>query len=129
MAVKFLSEEWLSAVEEALNANGAFKEAISDVDLSLQFRVTEVPEGEDVDYSLSFENGQAAVAGGELDGADATVTNDYETAKGISTGDLNTQMAFMTGKLKVSGNMGKLMMNQGAINKIPEALSGLDIEY
>lgn len=129
MAVKFLTEDWLSAVQDTLNADDAFKEAISGVDLSLQFKVTEVPGEEDIDYSLSFENGRAAVAGGELDGADATITNDYETAMGISKGDLNTQMAFMTGKLKVSGNMGKVMMNQGAINKIPDALTGLDIEY
>jgi putative sterol carrier protein len=129
LAVKFLTEEWMSAVQGALNGDEAFKEAISNVDLSLQFKVTEVPGEDDVDYSLSFENGQAAVSGGELDGADATITNDYETAIGISKGDLNTQMAFMTGKLKVAGNMGKVMMNQGAINKITDALAGLDIEY
>ena len=63
------------------------------------------------------------------DGPDVTVTNTYETAVGISTGELNTQMAFMTGKLKVAGNMAALMRHQAVINQFATALSSLDVEY
>jgi putative sterol carrier protein len=38
-------------------------------------------------------------------------------------------MAFMTGKLKVTGDMAKLMLNQHVINAFAPALSGLDVEY
>ena len=60
---------------------------------------------------------------------DATITNDYETAMAISKGELNTQMAFMTGKLKVSGNMAKLMMNQPMLTQFANAAAALDVEY
>jgi hypothetical protein len=35
----------------------------------------------------------------------------------------------MTGKLKVSGNLAKLMMHQGAIQQWGAAVSELDVEY
>lgn len=129
MAVKFLTEEWMSAIQEAMNTDADLGQAIADVELSMQFTVTEAPEGTTPDYSITLAGGEATVTPGEMDGADVAITNDFETAVGISKGDTNTQMAFMTGKLKVSGNMGKLMMNQAALNKISSALAGLDIEY
>ena len=66
---------------------------------------------------------------GTLEGADVTVKQTYDTATAISKGDLNTQSAFMTGKLKVSGNLAKLMMHQGAIQQWGAAVSELDVEY
>lgn len=129
LAVKFLTEDWITAVQEAMNSDADFAQAISEVDLSMQFKVTDAPDGASPDYSIAFAGGNATVALGELEGADVSITNDYETAVGISKGDLNTQTAFMTGKLKVAGNMGKLMMNQGPLNKIGSILADLDIEY
>lgn len=127
--MKFLTDDWMSAVQEALNNDADFGQAIASVDLSMQFNVTDAPEGATADYSIAFVDGTATVASGELEGADVSITNDYETAVGVSKGEMNTQMAFMTGKLKVAGNMGKLMMNQGPLNKIGTILAGLDIEY
>ncbi|THH35973.1 SCP2 sterol-binding domain-containing protein [Aliishimia ponticola] len=41
--------------------------------------------------------------------ADVTLTADVETFQGMMTGDVNPTSAFMTGKLKVDGDMGKAM--------------------
>ena len=125
---KFLSEEWASEVTTALNNHQGFKNAIGDADLSIQFSTTEAPDGE-VDYFLQAGGGNATMAIGTLEGADVTVKQAYDTAKAISTGELNTQTAFMTGKLKVSGNLAKLMMHQGAIQQWSSAVSELDVEY
>jgi putative sterol carrier protein len=57
------------------------------------------------------------------------VNQGYDTATAISKGELNTQSAFMTGKLKVSGNLAKLMMHQGAIQQWGSAVSDLEVEY
>ena len=35
----------------------------------------------------------------------------------------------MTGKLKVMGNMAKLMMNQAMLTQFADAASGVDVEY
>ncbi len=125
---QFLSEQFMTEATAALNADPAFTGSIGNVDLAIQFTVTDAPDGPVV-YGLSIADGNAALATGELAGADLEVTNDYETAVGISKGELNTQMAFMTGKLKVSGDMAKLMLNQNVINAFAPALSGLDVEY
>ncbi len=128
MAVKFLSEEWAQAVTEALNSHDGFKSAIGNADLSLQFNVTEGPEG-DISYYLKASGGQAEVALGTLENPDVTVGQTYDTAAAISRGELNTQTAFMTGKLKVSGNLAKLMMHQSAIQQWGNAVEGIDVEY
>jgi putative sterol carrier protein len=125
---KFLSEEWASQVTAALNSHQGFKNAIGDADLSIQFGTTEAPDG-DVDYYLQAGGGNATMAIGTLEGADVTVKQSYDTAKAISTGELNTQTAFMTGKLKVYGNLAKLMMHQNAIQQWSSAVSELDVEY
>ena len=43
------------------------------------------------------------------DEADVTLTADAETFQGIMDGDTNPTSAFMTGKLKVDGDMGMAM--------------------
>ena len=129
MGVKCLSEEWMAAMGEAANGDDGFKTAAASGDLKLQFTVTEMPEGDDVNYTLTLEGGAVNLAPGEDESVDATITNDYETATAISKGDLNTQMAFMTGKLKVGGNMAKVMMSQGQINAFAKAVSGVEVDY
>jgi putative sterol carrier protein len=124
----FLSEQHMKSATEALNADPSFKEAMSNVDLGLQFTVTGGPGG-DTDYFLRVVDDTAALELGELPDADASVTSDYESASAISQGDLNVQMAFMTGKIKVGGNMAKVMMHQGLINEFARVSSGLDLEY
>ncbi len=125
---KFLSDEYMTAATEALAAHAGFTNAIADVDLDLQFFVTEAPDG-DLEYHVTIKDGAATIASGTSESPDVTVTNTYETAVGISKGELNTQMAFMTGKLKVAGNMAALMRHQGVINQFAAALSDLDVEY
>ena len=125
---QFLSEDHMVLGTDALNADSGFQSAMANVDLGLQFVVTDGPDG-NVDYYLQVGDGSADLALGELDGADASVTSDYETSAAISKGEMNVQMAFMTGKIKVGGNMAKIMMNQGLLNEFARVQSGLDIAY
>ena len=124
----FLSEDHFSAANEGLSSDPGFQNAIANVDLSVQFHVSGAPEGE-VTYYLKVADGTTDTALGPLDDADVTVSSDYETSQATSNGELNVQMAFMTGKIKVGGNMAKIMMHQGVLNEYARVLSGLDIEY
>ena len=125
---KFLSDEWAADVTAALNSHEGFKNAIGDAELGIQFITSDAPEGE-VSYYLKTSGGNATLALGTLEGADVTVSQSYDTAAAISKGELNTQSAFMTGKLKVSGNLAKLMMHQSAIQQWGAAVADLDVEY
>ncbi|MGI9609210.1 MAG: SCP2 sterol-binding domain-containing protein [Acidimicrobiia bacterium] len=128
MSVKFLSEDWLNASSETLAGDADYQAATSTTDLTLQFVVTDAPDG-DVEYNVTMANGSTAFAPGTLEGADATIRNNYETAMAVSKGDLNTQAAFISGKLKVEGNLAKIMMNQSALTALAEALKDMEIEY
>ena len=125
---QFLSEEWVDDVTTALNDHQGFKNAIGDADLGIQFMTDDGPEGP-VSYYLSASGGDAVMSLGELESPDVTVKQSYDTASAISKGELNTQTAFMTGKLKVSGNLAKLMMHQTAIQQWANAVRDLDISY
>ncbi len=124
----FLSEEHMTTGTGALNADAGFQGATSGVDLALQFEVTDAPTGP-IDYYLAVGDGVATLALGTLDDADASVASDYETASAIAKGELNVQMAFMTGKIKVGGNMAKVMMYQGLINEFARVSSTLDLDF
>lgn len=125
---KFLTEEWAEDVTTALNNHEGFKNAIGAADLGIQFSTEGGPDG-DVDYFLRASGGSTNVAVGTLDDPDVTVKQTYDTAVAISKGELNTQTAFMTGKLKVSGNLAKLMMHQSAVQQWAAAVTDLDVDY
>lgn len=124
----FLSEEHMTTGTEALNADAGFQGAMTGVDLNLQFEVTDTPAGP-IAYYISVGDGAATLALGTLEDADASVASDYETAAAIAKGELNVQMAFMTGKIKVGGNMAKVMMYQSLINEFARVTSTLDLEF
>ncbi|HSM01236.1 MAG TPA: SCP2 sterol-binding domain-containing protein [Acidimicrobiia bacterium] len=126
---KFLTTDWLQELNETVNAHEGFTKAIANVDLTLQFEVPDAPEGTESRYFFKIEDGTLEAAPGDAESPDATISNSYETAAAVSKGELNTQMAFMSNKLKVSGNMAKIMMNQGMFNAFADAASGVDVEY
>ena len=128
MAVKFLSEEWASTMTEKLNGSEEFKKAAAGQTVKLQQVVSDAPDGE-VKYYFVLDGGNVDVGLGEVADADATITQNYETATAITKSELNAQNAFMQGKLKISGNMMKLMQLQGVFNAMPKAVDDVEVEY
>ena len=125
----FLSTDWLTDLTNTLNGHAGFKSAIANVDLTLQFAVSDAPAGTEGRYYIDIADGKALAAPGDAEEPDATITNIYETAVALSKGELNTQMAFMTGKIKVTGNMAKLMMNQAMLTQFAAAAAGMKVDY
>lgn len=128
MSIKFLSPDWATTVQDALNSDPGFRGAIGNADLGLQFHVTDTPDG-DVAYYLKSTGGETELSLGEVENADVTLGQTYDTAAAIAKGDMNAQAAFMTGKLKVSGNLAKLMMHQSAISQWQNATKNIEVEY
>src|SRR3954465_2889516 len=77
--------------------------------------ITDVPFGDGtIDAHMDTSSGEMEMDTGHIEGADVTVTLDYGTAKAIFV-DGNPQagmQAFMSGKIKVQGDMTKLMAMQ-----------------
>ncbi len=127
MGVKFLTDEWAKATTDALAASDAFKQAAGSTSVKLNNVVT-TPDGEKK-YYFKVENGQAEIGLGELPDAEATLTQDYDTAVALGKQEMNGTAAYMSGKLKITGDMMKLMQAQGMFNVVPEAVKGIDTEY
>ena len=125
---KFLSEEWSNQAIAALNASDDVKSATKDVDLAIQQVVTGANGGE-AKYWVKISDGNAEGGLGDAPSADVTIMQDYETAVAITKGELNAQAAFMQGKLKVTGNMGKLLQHQTAMQALFPVLGRLVTEY
>jgi putative sterol carrier protein len=102
---KWLTQEWLdetcSMAESQPERPGA--------SARMQYVITGGPDG-DVKYYWVLENGKLLESNlGELSDADFTMTQTYEDAKRIQQGELDANAAFMQGRIKVAGNMAKLM--------------------
>jgi putative sterol carrier protein len=128
VGVKFLSEEWVAAVQDALNLSEQFKNAAGSQNAKVQ-QVVNSDEGEKK-YWFKLEGGQASLGLGDSpEPVDATITQDYATAEALAKNELTGTAAYMSGKLRVSGDLMKLMQLQGALGQMPAALKDLDVEY
>lgn len=128
MAVKFLSPEWLSEVTTALESHQGFQDAVQGIEMGIQFNVMDAPFG-DTGYHLVITPQAVTIALGVREDLDITITQDYETASSIMRGDLNVQAAFITGKIKVSGNLAKLMVHRSGVEQWLEAVSHIEVDY
>src|SRR5687768_9783484 len=105
----FLSDEWLDAVQKLAAEAGSAGMMPDSVELNMV--VTGGPEG---DRELHVANG--SFASGLLDNAPTKLTVPYEVAKSMFIkGDQAAAMqAFMSGQIKVEGDMTKLMAMQSS---------------
>jgi putative sterol carrier protein len=127
VSVKFLSQEWAEAVKTALNADDAFRQAATGKKAVVQQVIT-TTEGS-TNYWIRIEDGTIDMGLGDTEAPDSTITESYETAVALAQNQLSPVTAFMTGKVKIGGNMGLLLGLQGALVRLPVAMSALDVDY
>ena len=90
-------KEFFESLAPRLNADPS---RLAGLNAVYQFRI-----GEET-YSVSMKDGKAAVAEGPAPDAHCTVTMAEPDFLDLLSGKLNGQIAFLTGKLKVGGDMG-----------------------
>jgi putative sterol carrier protein len=102
---KYLTQEWLDLQRELAQE---FPER-PGATARMQYVVTGAPEG-DVKYFTVIDNGKIVENTlGSDDQAEFTLTTTYDDSVKILKGELDANAAFMQGRMKVTGNMGKLM--------------------
>jgi putative sterol carrier protein len=69
-------------------------------------------------YVVRIADGQCTTAEGEVANPDATLISSQSTYQAVAEGRLNAATAFMTGKLKVKGNMQLLMRFQQIFHQL-----------
>ncbi len=117
MSHPFLSDAWMEAAQ-AIRAKYEGQTPKITSAIKINQVVTDVPFGSgEVKSYIDTSTGEMKMELGELPDAEATVTTDWATARAIfALGDQAAAMqAFMGGKIKVAGDMMKMMALQTAV--------------
>ena len=117
MTYPFLSTTWMDAAK-AIRAKYAGQAPKITAIIRINQVITDVPFGDGtINSYMDTSSGEMEVELGALENPDATVTTDWATARAIF--GLNDQaaamQAFMGGKIKVAGDMMKMMAMQTSI--------------
>jgi hypothetical protein len=116
----FLSPEWMSAAKEIREKYADQASQVTTV-IRMNQVITDVPpdvHGEPVLRTyLDTSNGTAELELGELENPDLTLTTDYHTARTlfVEQDQAAGMQAFMAGKIKIQGDMMKMMQMQTAM--------------
>ena len=116
MPYEFLTDEWIAEAKRLTDEAGeranppAHVIRMNQVITGAPFK----PDGEDILVHMDTSGGKVELDLGHLENPDLTVTVDFDTAKAIFV-EQNQQagmQAFMAGKIKVQGDMTKMMAMQ-----------------
>ena len=103
---KYMTEEWLDEARKLAEGQPERPGASA----KMQYVLTDAPGGGDLKYYWVLENGRLLESKlGELPDVDFTMTLSYDDSVKVQQGELDANAAFMQGRMKVTGNMGKLM--------------------
>ena len=73
-------------------------------------------------------DGSVSAALGDADNAEVTISQSYDTAAKVNSGELDGK-AFTQGKVKIKGKMMKMMQLRGPLAELQKALDTIETEY
>ena len=124
----FLSDAWFDAADKIIKEHAPEPSPATNLVMNL-----EVASGDDtILFHMGARDGATLFGKGPVDGADLTMSTDLDTAREVFvSGNQQAGMqAFMAGKVRVQGDMTKLMMAQaggggGTSPALTEALQSI----
>jgi putative sterol carrier protein len=128
MPVKYLSPEWIDAYNATVAADESVRAAMKGKNAVIQMLIAEGPDGE-IHYWLRIGDGSVSAALGDADNAEVTISQSYDTAAKVNSGELDGQKAFTQGKVKIKGKMMKMMQLRGPLAELQKALDTIETEY
>ncbi|MEQ1703004.1 MAG: SCP2 sterol-binding domain-containing protein [Ilumatobacteraceae bacterium] len=114
MSHPFLSDEWMAAAK-AIREKYADQAAKVTTSIRMNQVITDVPFGDGtVNLFMDTSSGDVVMEAGSLETPDLTMTTDWDTARKIfvEQDQAAGMQAFMSGKIKVTGDMMKMMAMQ-----------------
>jgi putative sterol carrier protein len=124
--VRYLSLAWLRELSREVAESETLQELARDHRIGVTQVVTDGPEG-DVTYHLQVGDGELGFGAGPASSEDLRMEQDWATAVAVATGELNAQEAFVTGRIRISGDPQALMDAQpvfGALDSVFTTVRG-----
>ncbi len=123
MSYPFLSDQWIQAVRDIRHK---YADSVPTIEILIRINVvtTKVPFGDGtVSAYIDTSSGALDMELGSLDDADLTITTEYEIARAVFVEQDPTasMQAFMSGRIKVEGDITRLMAMQTALPPSDEA--------
>jgi hypothetical protein len=135
---RFLSPAWLAELDAAVRDHPRLGELTADVRIVIEQRVTGAPDpdgsgrapdgadpADDVVYHVVLDHGSASVAEGPAADPTVTFTQDVAVARSIATGEESAQRAFMSGQLRLGGDLQLLTAHQGVLSELGDVFASV----
>lgn len=100
-------------------------ERLGELDLVMEQRIVDGDEMVAC-YHLRFDGGPPRVVDGAADAADVVLTLDRETAETLRRGDSHAHRAFLTGRLRLEGDIDTLLSHGDALAGLVATLGRSD---
>lgn len=125
--MEHLSPEWIAAFDDIVRNHDGLRAASADRRVVVSYLVGDPARDEPGPgtYALVFDHGDNRVVAGPHADPDITFRADPATASAIAAGDESAQRAFMSGRLRLGGDVRVLMANQDLLAEIDDCTTTL----
>jgi len=120
---EYLSPAWFEAADAALRADTGLAAAGRGIHLVLQQTVDDPAPG--TTWHIRVVDGAVSLLVGAADDATVTFHCDRSTALDVHRGRTSAQAAFMSGRLRVGGNLAVLASSLGDLDAVADHLAGV----
>lgn len=123
-SVRYLSLAWIQELTHEVAASATLADLAHKHRIGVTQTVIDGPEG-DVIYHLQVGDGIASFGAGAADPEDIRMEQDWASAVGVATGELNAQEAFVTGRIRLHGDQQLLMAAQPVFGALDAVFSAV----
>ena len=120
MVVKFLTDEWVSALDHEASTQGS---PIADT-FVVEYRV-QLEANESFVYQIRFDAEAVTVRTGAPSTPTVVLSTDRSTALGVATNTMSAQAAFMAGQLRLDGDAMAMVRNQDALATLDDIFAAV----
>lgn len=128
MSMKYLSQEWADAMSTLIAEDTDMRMYAKGQEVLIRLQVEGKPERGNGFY-LWFTGGRLSIMLNAPREPDATGKITYENGAKLMRGELKGSVAMMTGKLKVDGDVVKVLRAGNSLQHLPSIAEKLDVEY
>ena len=125
--VSFLSSEWIDALDRAASTATDLAALTAGVVLVIEQEITG-PDGIATQYHVTIDDGRVSVRQGPAEAATVRFQEDRDTAWAVASGELSAQRAFMTGRLRVGGDLTVLLAHGEVLAALGDVFASVRAE-